>query len=58
MGKKKEEEHLKVHKELKGFDIKINALGQIEAGYNIDAINDFLDDKVQDKRITEHGEEE
>lgn len=45
-----------VHEELKGFDIKINALGEMETSFNIDKLNDFLNENVEDKKLK--GEEE
>jgi hypothetical protein len=40
-----------VHDELKGFDIKINALGEMETSFAIDKINEFLNDNVDDKKL-------
>ncbi len=52
MSKKKEdEEKPKVHKDLEGFDIKINSFGEIQMSYDIDKINAFLNDKVDDKKL-------
>lgn len=45
-----------VHEELKGFDIKINELGEMETSFNIDKLNDFLNENVEDKKLK--GEEE
>ena len=33
-----------VHDELKGFDIKINEFGEMQSSFNIDKLNDFLND--------------
>lgn len=41
----------KVHKELEGFDIKINENGEVESNLSIDEINSFLDDNVEDKKF-------
>lgn len=39
-----------VHPELQGFNIEINKLGEINYTHNIDEINEFLDDKIKDKK--------
>ena len=40
-----------VHQDLKGFDIKINTFGEMQSNLNIDKINTFLNDNVDDKKI-------
>ena len=49
-----------VHDELKGFDIKINELGEMESSFSIDKLNSFLDENVEDKKLKgqDHDEEE
>jgi len=47
-----------VHEELKGFDIKINALGEMESNYAIDKLNEFLNENVQDKKLIDNSQEE
>ncbi|MGR3810543.1 hypothetical protein [Jiulongibacter sp. NS-SX5] len=53
MSKKKEEieEKPKVHKDLDGFDIKINTFGEIQMSYDIEKINQFLNKNVDDKKL-------
>ncbi len=60
MAKKKDEtpKNPKVHEELKGFDIKINEFGEIKSSLNIDKLNKFLDDNVEDKKLKEKYEKE
>lgn len=41
----------KVHKELKGFDVRINSFGEIQMSYDIEKLNDFLNDKIDDKKL-------
>jgi hypothetical protein len=41
----------KVHKELEGFDIKINAFGEIVSTLDIEKINEFLNRNVDDKKL-------
>ena len=47
-----------VHDELKGFDIKINEFGEIVSSFNVDKINEFLDENVDDKKLVEKMEKE
>ena len=41
----------KVHKDLQGFEVNINAFGEITTSFNIDALNDFLNKNVDDKKL-------
>ena len=41
----------KVHKELKGLDLKINSLGKVESTVDVEKINEFLDKNVVDKKL-------
>lgn len=43
----------KVHQELEGFDIRINPFGEIISTIDIEKINRFLDDNVEDKKLTD-----
>ncbi len=55
----KKEGNPTVHEELTGFDIKINSFGEMESNYKIDNLNAFLNENVDDKKLTEKkGEEE
>lgn len=58
--KKKKERH--IHEELEGFDVKINPFGQIESNFDVDKINEFLNERVEDKKLRDRqdheGEEE
>jgi len=47
-----------VHDELSGFDIKINEFGVMETSFNVDKINSFLDENVEDKKLVDRLEEE
>ena len=42
-----------VHEELKGFDIKINEFGEIVSNFEIDKLNTFLDENVEDKKLVD-----
>jgi hypothetical protein len=43
----------KVHKELSGFDISIDQFGEIKSNMNIEKINEFLNENVEDKKLAE-----
>lgn len=47
-----------VHKELEGFDIKVNEFGEIQGNFNIDELNAFLNKNVEDKKLKSQDEEE
>ncbi len=49
--KKKKEEEPRVHEELKGFKMEINSFGEISSSLPIEAINDFLNKNVEDKKL-------
>lgn len=55
MAKKKKQDDKKttpkVHEDLKGLEIKVNALGEVVTNYDIDKINDFLNKNVEDKKF-------
>lgn len=52
MAKKKDKNKKpEVHDELKGFDIKINEFGEIVSSFEVDKINSFLDENVEDKKL-------
>ena len=46
-----------VHEELDGFNIKINAFGEMETTVPIDRLNSFLNEKVEDKKLGNLEEE-
>lgn len=51
---KKDDENKKkpaVHKDLDGFEIKVNSFGEVVSNIEIDKINKFLDDNVEDKKL-------
>ncbi len=57
--KKLPKEKPDLHEELEGFDVRINSFGEIQANYNIDKLNEFLNENVEDKKIgNKVGEEE
>ncbi len=56
--KKTDKAKPEVHKDLEGFDIKINEFGEIIANYDINKINDFLNEHTEDKKRKDKTEEE
>lgn len=42
-----------VHDELKGFDIKINTFGEMQTNFEIDKLNTFLNENVEDKKLVD-----
>ncbi len=49
--KKDDQEKPKVHKDLEGFDISVDAFGEIKSNLSIDQINKFLNREVDDKKL-------
>lgn len=49
--KPKKDEKPKVNKELEGFDIEIDAFGEIKTNFDINKINEFLNREVDDKKL-------
>ena len=47
-----------VHQSLEGFNIKINEFGEIKTNFEIDELNQFLNENVEDKKLMERNKEE
>jgi len=47
-----------VHKELGNFDIKISSFGELKSNYQIDNLNEFLNDKIDDKKLVDRDKSE
>ena len=45
-----------VHDELKGFDIKINEFGEIITNFDVDKVNEFLNENVDDKKLRDRDD--
>lgn len=41
----------KVHKDLQGYEVKIDKFGQITSNLDVDKLNDFLNKKTTDKKL-------
>lgn len=52
----KKEAKPRVHKDLQGFEISINQFGEIKSNMNIESINEFLNENVDDKKLAERGD--
>ncbi len=50
---KNKDQEPKVHKDLKGFNITVNSFGEIQSTIDIDKINAFLNESVDDKKLSE-----
>ena len=55
--KKEESDKPKVHEELSGFSISINKFGEMETNIQVDKLNEFLNENVEDKKISDREEE-
>lgn len=56
---KKKDQKAKVHKDLKGLDVRINEFGEVESNIDISKLNQFLNRKFSDKEEEEKkGEKE
>ena len=50
---KKKDDKAKVHKDLEGLEIDVNSFGEVTTNLDIDKINEFLDDQVEDKKLVD-----
>ncbi|KYG77421.1 MULTISPECIES: hypothetical protein [Roseivirga] len=56
MAKKKTDEKPKVAKELDGLELNIDSFGEIQKSLPIDKINEFLNKKVDDKKLRDRDD--
>jgi hypothetical protein len=54
--KKEHKPKPKVHKELQGFDVSIDTFGEIKSNMDIEKINQFLNQNVDDKKLAERDD--
>jgi len=54
----KKDEKTDSNESMDQFNIEINEFGQIITNTKIEEINEFLNENVEDKKLTEKGEEE
>ena len=48
----------RVHKDLEGLEVSIDTFGEIRSNMNIEKINEFLNQNVDDKKLLEREETE
>jgi hypothetical protein len=56
--KSRKESKPRVHKELEGFEISVDQFGEIKSNMNIEKINEFLNENVEDKKLQERPDYE
>lgn len=56
MAKKKSDDKPKVAKELDGLEMNIDSFGEIQKSMPIDKINEFLNKKVDDKKLRDRDD--
>ncbi len=56
--KSKKESKPRVHKDLEGFQITVDQFGEIKSNMSIEKINEFLNEKVEDKKLQERPDYE
>ncbi len=53
---KEEKQKPKVHKDLDGFEISVDAFGEIKSNLNIEDLNKFLNRNVEDKKLKDRDD--
>ncbi len=48
----------RVHSELSGFEVSIDQFGELKSNMNIEKINEFLNQNVDDKKLAERDDYE
>jgi len=51
--KSKKQAKPRVHRELKGFEVSIDAFGELKSNLPIEKLNKFLNENVDDKKLAE-----
>ena len=46
----------KINPKLEGFEVKVNKFGEVKSTLEIDKINAFLDEEVEDKKLVRRKE--
>jgi hypothetical protein len=54
----KDGKSVKVSEKLGDFDIVIDSFGKIQSNYDVDKINEFLNQNVDDKKLKNRNEKE
>jgi len=53
---KKQNKNPKVNPELEGFNVKIDRFGEIKSSFDIDKLNNFLNENVEDKKLKDRAD--
>ncbi|MEP2024905.1 MAG: hypothetical protein ABJH98_16930 [Reichenbachiella sp.] len=56
MSKKKKNTKPSVNPDLEGFEVNINAFGEIKSSLKIDKLNEFLNKNVEDKKLKDRDD--
>jgi len=56
--KKKDKEDPSVHKNLNGFTIRINEFGELITNKEVDEVNAFLNENVDDKKLRDRDQKD
>lgn len=54
----KDSKAAKINPDLEGLTVNINSLGEVVTSYDIDKLNQFLNENVDDKKLRDRKEEE
>ena len=54
----KDNKSAKINPDLDGLSVNINSLGEVVTSYDIDKLNQFLNENVDDKKLRERKDEE
>ena len=54
MAKKTKKEQADVNEELEGFSIEINEFGEIVTNTSVEKLNEFLNNNLEDKKLTDN----
>jgi len=52
----KQQQKPKVNPALEGFDIRIDSFGEIKSSFEIDKLNQFLNQNVEDKKLKDRDD--
>ncbi|MFY0651029.1 MAG: hypothetical protein JXQ96_03310 [Cyclobacteriaceae bacterium] len=53
---KQKKKKAKVNPDLEGFEVGVNAFGEINSSFDIDKLNDFLNKNVEDKKLIDRDD--
>lgn len=54
----KDSKAAKINPDLDGLSVNINSLGEVVTSYDIDKLNQFLNENVDDKKLRDRKDEE